>query len=269
MTHAWGIRDLSVLADRLAVLAIKSNRLRSVASRRIVMLEETDIRAAFASQGFSLGSERLAPLISLHGQLWDLENTVRTAEAKGALDGVFAQTAERIWRLNGLRKRLRCEIGVGSLRGHSHGVVVRVSPLAQLDRLAIRLAQTDVDDKTRNERDALWQKECQTHGVPMPTGDLLVELLRTHRRMTETWSSIDCLSPGAGVAAKIRLGRALFLLNDNRVSVHEDLRRQFNPAYWDVKEYASYPPPHDWCALDLRWRDECRLRSSDAACRCG
>ena len=94
--------------DRLTILAIKASRVP--ADRRAsVEAEARALTEAWAAAGLPAPAEvpEHAALVEVNTALWEVEDRLRAAEARGAFDAAFIADARSVYRLNDRRAALK------------------------------------------------------------------------------------------------------------------------------------------------------------------
>jgi hypothetical protein len=100
---SWG-----ELLDKIAVLAIKVERLRGVAARENAARELALLRAA---AGDARGVAELeAALLAVNTRLWRIEDLIREKEAAGEFGPGFVALARAVYRENDERGRVKLAI---------------------------------------------------------------------------------------------------------------------------------------------------------------
>jgi hypothetical protein len=100
---SWG-----ELLDKIAILAIKVERLRGVEARANAARELWLLRAAaFGARGVA---ELEAALLAVNTRLWRIEDQVREKEAAGDFGPGFVALARAVYRENDERGRIKAAI---------------------------------------------------------------------------------------------------------------------------------------------------------------
>ncbi len=99
-------------ADRITILAIKSERMRDAVKLANVRKELAEISEAFfaavaRTPEFDALFERLK---AVNEQLWEIEDAIRLCEAKGDFGPEFIRLARSIYQTNDLRAAIKREI---------------------------------------------------------------------------------------------------------------------------------------------------------------
>lgn len=100
------------LLDRLAILELKSERLRDPKMRQRIARDRLELvrlaeRSLPASQALS---DLVSELSAINAELWDLESEVRRLLGSGETGPEFACAASRIFRLNEDRSKTKAAI---------------------------------------------------------------------------------------------------------------------------------------------------------------
>ena len=106
--------SLGDAADRITILAIKSERMRDPAKLANVRKELAEISEAFftavaRTPEFDVLAERLK---AVNEQLWEIEDAIRLCEAKGDFGPEFIRLARSVYQTNDLRAAIKREINM-------------------------------------------------------------------------------------------------------------------------------------------------------------
>jgi hypothetical protein len=101
---SWG-----ELLDKITILAIKVDRLRSVGARANAQRELALLRAAAAGSGRQV-AELEAALLAVNMRLWRIEDLIREKEAAADFGPEFVALARSVYRENDERGRIKAAI---------------------------------------------------------------------------------------------------------------------------------------------------------------
>jgi hypothetical protein len=95
--------------DKLSILQIKQDRIKEVAKlvnikREIETLMTIWVSSAYCAAGIDAELEQLR---QVNEQLWDIEDDIRTKEAKGEFDSDFIRLARAVYITNDRRARIK------------------------------------------------------------------------------------------------------------------------------------------------------------------
>jgi len=104
--------SLGDAADRITILAIKSERMRDPAKLANVRKELAEISEVFfaavaRTPEFEALAERLK---EINERLWEIEDAIRLCEAKGDFGPEFIRLARSVYQTNDLRAAIKREI---------------------------------------------------------------------------------------------------------------------------------------------------------------
>ena len=94
-------------ADRIAILTIKSERMRDPAQLANVRKELALVAAAFAVERTPALEALLAELKSVNERLWEIEDDIRGHEARGDFGPGFVALARAVYTTNDHRAALK------------------------------------------------------------------------------------------------------------------------------------------------------------------
>lgn len=104
--------SIGELIDKITILEIKAERIADPAKRRNVMAE-LDVLLE-AKSGIGLDAAALGPLASelktINVALWDIEDAIRDAEARGDFGPRFVALARSVYQMNDRRARVKYQI---------------------------------------------------------------------------------------------------------------------------------------------------------------
>ena len=105
---------LGDIADRISILRIKSERISEASKVVNVTQELAALTAAWADTELPAVDtlDQFAELLAINGQLWDVEDALRSHEAAGIFDDQFVSLARSVYRLNDQRGALKREINI-------------------------------------------------------------------------------------------------------------------------------------------------------------
>ncbi len=95
--------------DKLSILQIKQDRIKEAAKLVNINREIETLMTIWAGSTYS-GSgidTELDQLREVNEQLWDIEDDIRTKEAKGEFDGEFIRLARAVYITNDRRARIK------------------------------------------------------------------------------------------------------------------------------------------------------------------
>lgn len=95
--------------DKLSILQIKQDRIKEAAKLVNINREIETLMTIWAGSTYS-GSgidAELDQLREVNEQLWDIEDDIRTKEAKGEFDGDFIRLARAVYITNDRRARIK------------------------------------------------------------------------------------------------------------------------------------------------------------------
>jgi len=100
---SWG-----ELLDKIAILTIKTQCLRTPEAKANAARELTLLQAAARLDAWPLGTTELrSALLAVNRRLWRLENLIRQKEAAGDFGAEFVALARAIYRENDERGRIK------------------------------------------------------------------------------------------------------------------------------------------------------------------
>jgi len=104
--------SIGELIDKITILEIKAERIADPAKRRNVMAELKVLLEA--KSGIGLDVAALGPfaseLKSINVALWDIEDAIRDAEARGDFGPRFIALARSVYQMNDRRARVKYQI---------------------------------------------------------------------------------------------------------------------------------------------------------------
>lgn len=100
------------LIDKITILSIKQERLPEDGAREHVTQELDLLRAAMASSGLVVEDSLLRQLGEVNAQLWQIEDELRSKEARHQFDDGFIALARSVYRLNDRRAALKRQINL-------------------------------------------------------------------------------------------------------------------------------------------------------------
>jgi len=100
------------VADRITICRIKTRRLSSPAKRAAAEDWLQTLTAAWTNSGLPDldGLVEVAALETLNGELWEVEDALRAAEARGDFGAEFIALARSVYRLNDRRAALKTQV---------------------------------------------------------------------------------------------------------------------------------------------------------------
>ncbi len=104
---SWG-----ELIDKITILEIKQERLRTPAARANATHELSLLRAVAAELGEAPSGLAVlrGELAEVNRQLWDIEDAIRRKEASRTFDAEFIDLARAVYRGNDARSRIKRDI---------------------------------------------------------------------------------------------------------------------------------------------------------------
>jgi hypothetical protein len=103
------------LMDKIAILEIKSERIKNLSQLENVLHELGALRAIRLDNVDRAVLDRLcAELKQVNAKLWDIEDAIRECDARGDFGDAFIELARAVYRLNDERARLKKAISLAS-----------------------------------------------------------------------------------------------------------------------------------------------------------
>ena len=103
------------LMDKLTILEIKSERIKSPSQLKNIVHELEALRAVPLGDIDRTTLDKLsAELKRVNARLWDVEDAIRDCDARGDFGGSFVELARAVYRLNDERSRLKKAINLAS-----------------------------------------------------------------------------------------------------------------------------------------------------------
>jgi len=113
--HGVPLIQVSVgeLVDRLSILELKCLHLQGEGLEHVVR-ERDLLRAVFEPLRPQVSAELQQELVTVNGELWELEDEVRVCERRGVFGAPFVTMARRIYQLNDRRAAIKRAISISS-----------------------------------------------------------------------------------------------------------------------------------------------------------
>ena len=100
------------LCDRIAILVIKTQRIRDPGARDRAARLLGELEASWRDAGLPPGPSlpEWGRLLAVNGALWDVEDELRAHEARGDFGAAFVERARSVYALNDERARLKASV---------------------------------------------------------------------------------------------------------------------------------------------------------------
>jgi len=257
------------LLDKITILQIKQQRVKSKAKQANVTLELETLQQQFAKAG--LESAALKALVdelrSINAELWDLEDATRRKESEHCYDEEFKQLAARIIDRNDTRARTRAAINTltnsaiieeksykemtntkNSQQAESSLITIEIPFAELLDKITILEVKlekiTDSHKRTNIQTEHTLLRKTHNEVCSTMTSELATltnDLRNANRTMFEIQDAIrEKIRSNAPDNEFVQLARSVYFTNDERCRIKHAINELVGSHLIEEKEYTKY-----------------------------
>jgi hypothetical protein len=104
--------SIGELVDKVSILSIKLKKIKDARKLANIQKEYNILVKAMEGTGFSPGSDEFKRLEAINLKLWDIEDQIRTKEAKKEFDEAFIALARSVYFTNDERAMVKREVNI-------------------------------------------------------------------------------------------------------------------------------------------------------------
>jgi hypothetical protein len=104
--------SIGELVDKVSILSIKLKKIKNANKLENIQKEYTILAQAMKGSGMSLESNEFKRLEAINLKLWDIEDQIRTKEAKKEFDEAFIALARSVYFTNDERAEVKREVNI-------------------------------------------------------------------------------------------------------------------------------------------------------------
>jgi hypothetical protein len=104
--------SIGELVDKVSILSIKLKKIKDANKLANIQKEYTILVQAMEGTGFSLESSEFKRLEAINLKLWDIEDQIRTKEARKEFDEAFIALARSVYFTNDERAEVKREVNI-------------------------------------------------------------------------------------------------------------------------------------------------------------
>jgi hypothetical protein len=104
--------SIGELVDKVSILSIKLKKIKDATKLANIQKEYAILVQAMEGTGFSLESSEFKRLEAINLKLWDIEDQIRTKEARKEFDETFIALARSVYFTNDERAKVKREVNI-------------------------------------------------------------------------------------------------------------------------------------------------------------
>jgi hypothetical protein len=104
--------SIGELVDKVSILAIKLKKIKNANKLENIRKEYDILVRAMKQNGITSESEEFKRLETINLKLWDIEDQIRTKEAKKEFDEAFIALARSVYFTNDERAKVKREVNI-------------------------------------------------------------------------------------------------------------------------------------------------------------